>query len=284
MTLANIFSMKIDAHQHFWQFDPIRDSWITEGSMSVIRRDFLPNDLQPILQQNGIDGCVAVQADQSETETHFLLDLASQNEFIKGVVGWVDLKADNLAERLDYFKQYPKLKGFRHILQGEKPEFMLDSRFTEGVRLLGEKGFTYDILVFTKHLKAVKTFLQKFDNQLFVIDHLAKPYIQKGLIKQWAKDMKAIAKHENVMCKISGMVTEADWTNWTEADFTPYIDVVFETFGTDRIMYGSDFPVCLVAASYEKQLSIVQNYISKLSDTEGGKIMGENAKSFYKIL
>lgn len=275
--------MKIDAHQHFWHFDPVRDSWITEGSMSVIRRDFLPKDLQPILQQNGIDGCVAVQADQSETETHFLLDLASQNAFIKAVVGWVDLKADNLAERLDYFKQYPKLKGFRHILQGEKPEFMLDSRFTEGVRLLGEKGFMYDILVFPKHLKAVKTFLQKMGNQPFVIDHLAKPYIQKGLIKEWAKDMKAIAKHENVMCKISGMVTEADWQNWKEADFTPYIDIVFEAFGTDRVMYGSDWPVCLVAATYEKQLSIVKNYISKLPDTEGRKIMGGNAARFYKI-
>lgn len=275
--------MKIDAHQHFWQFDPVRDAWITEGSMSVIRRDFLPKDLQPILQQNGINGCVAVQADQSETETHFLLNLASQNDFIKGVVGWVDLKADNLAERLDYFKQYPKLKGFRHILQGEKPEFMLDLRFTEGVRLLGKMGYTYDILVFPKHLSAVKTFLQKFDNQPFVIDHLAKPYIQKGLIKQWAKDMKAIAKHENVMCKISGIVTEADWTHWTEADFTPYLDVVFEAFGTDRIMYGSDFPVCLVAATYTQQLSIVKNYISKLSDTEGSKILGGNAIKFYKL-
>lgn len=252
--------------------------------MSAIRRDFLPSDLQPILQKNGIDGCIAVQADQSETETHFLLDLASQNDFIKGVVGWVDIKADNLSERLDYFSQYPKLKGFRHILQGEKPEFMLDPKFTEGVRLLGKKGYTYDILVFPHHLIAVKVFLQRTDNQLFVIDHIAKPYIQKGMIDQWAKDMKSIAEYENVYCKLSGMVTEADWKGWKEADFTPYIDVVFEAFGTDRIMYGSDWPVCLVAASYEKQLSIVQNYVSKLSDTEGGKIMGENAKSFYKIL
>lgn len=276
--------MRIDAHQHFWQFDPVRDAWITEGAMSTIRRDFLPNDLQPILQQNGIDGCVAVQADQSETETQFLLDLAAQNDFIKGVVGWVDIKADNLSERLDYFSQFPKLKGFRHILQGEKPEFMLDPKFTEGVRLLGKKGYTYDILVFPHHLIAVKVFLQRTDNQPFVIDHIAKPYIQKGMIDQWAKDMKSIAEYENVYCKISGMVTEADWKGWKKADFTPYIDVVFEAFGTDRIMYGSDWPVCLVAASYEKQLSIVQNYVSKLSDTEGGKIMGENAKNFYKTL
>ncbi|MBL7816625.1 MAG: amidohydrolase family protein [Saprospiraceae bacterium] len=274
--------MTIDAHQHFWHFDPVRDAWITEGSMSVIRRDFLPSDLSPILQQNGIDGCIAVQADQSEMETHFLLELAAQYDFIKGVVGWVDLKADNLSERLDYYTLFPKLKGFRHILQGEKPEFMLQPRFTEGVRLLGQKGFTYDILVFPKHLKAVKVFLKKCENQPFVIDHLAKPYIKRGLIKEWAKDIRSIAKHENVSCKISGMVTEADWQNWKESDFTPYLDTILEAFGTDRVMYGSDWPVCLVAASYEKQFSIVKNYIKKLSDTEGDKIMGDNAARFYK--
>ncbi len=279
--------MKIDAHQHFWQFDPVRDSWITEGAMSVIRRDFMPADLSPILIKNGFDGCIAVQADQSEAETHFLLDLANKNDFIKGMVGWVDIKADNLEKRLEYFSQFPKLKGFRHILQGEKPEFMLHPKFTEGVRLLGEKGFTYDILVFPKHLEAVKTFLKKCPNQPFVIDHIAKPYIKKGLIKQWAKDIKAIAKHENVHCKISGMVTEADWTGWKETDFTPYLDVIFEAFGVNRVMYGSDWPVCLLAADYEKQLNIVQNYLQSSilnpQNTEGGKIMGENASRFYKI-
>ena len=288
--------MKIDAHQHFWHFDPVRDNWITEGSMSAIRRDFLPEDGAPLLSKNGFDGCIAVQADQSEAETHFLLDLADKNDFIKAVVGWVDLKADNLAERLDYFSQFSKLKGFRHILQGEKPEFMLSPKFTEGVRLLHQYGFTYDILVFPKHLNAVQKFLKLVDNQPFVIDHLAKPYIKKGLIKQWEKDIKAISKYENVQCKISGMVTEADWQNWQEADFTPYLDVVFEAFGTDRIMYGSDFPVCLVAATYEKQLEIVENYVNKwvnrseirnsqsdIKNTEGSKFFGLNAKEFYKI-
>jgi L-fuconolactonase len=282
--------MKLDAHQHFWQFDPIRDAWIREVDMSAIRRNFLPEDLKPILNKNGFDGCIAVQADQSEIETHFLLDLAQKHDFIKGVVGWVDLMAHNLNERLDYFSQYPQLKGFRHILQGEKPEFMLNPHFTEGVRLLGKKGFTYDILVFPKHLSAVKTFLQRCENQPFVIDHIAKPLIKNGLIKQWAKDLKAIAKHENVYCKMSGMVTEADWKGWKEADFTPYLDTIFEAFGVDRIMYGSDWPVCLVAADYEKQLNIVQNYVSKGFDviarneaTEGSKIMGENAARFYNI-
>jgi L-fuconolactonase len=275
--------MKLDAHQHFWQFDPIRDAWISEGSMSLIRRDFMPEDLSPILSKNGFDGCITVQADQSEKETHFLLDLADKNDFIKGVVGWVDLKGDNLWKQLDYFSQFPKLKGFRHILQGEKPEFMLDPQFTEGVRLLGKKDFTYDILVFPKHLSAVKTFLKQCDNQALVIDHIAKPLIKKGLIKQWTKDIKAIAHHENVYCKVSGMVTEADCKGWKEADFTPYLDSIFEAFGTNRIMYGSDWPVCLLAASYEKQVSIVENYVSKGFYTERGKIMGNNAARFYNI-
>ena len=242
-----------------------------------------PTDLQPILQQNGIDGCVAVQANQSEMETHFLLELAEQYNFIKGVVGWVDLLSDTVSDPLDYYRGFPKLKGFRHILQGEKPEFMLQPKFIRGIKSLGEKGYKYDILVFPKHLAAVKSFLKRLDNQPFVINHLAKPYIKRGLIKQWAKDMRSIAQHENVCCKISGMVTEADWQTWQVSDFTPYIDVVLEAFGVNRIMYGSDWPVCLVAATYEKQLSIVKNYISKLSDTEGAKILGLNAQRFYNL-
>ena len=274
-------NMKIDAHQHFWQFDPVRDAWMTEGSMSAIRQDFLPTDLQPILQKNGYDGCIAVQADQSENETHFLLDLAYKNDFIKGVVGWVDLQANDISERLNYFSQFSKLKGFRHILQGEKPEFMLQKSFIEGAKLLGERGYTYDILVFPRHLSAVHKFLQTLDNQPFVIDHLAKPYIERSLIKQWKRDMQRIAKHENVWCKVSGMVTEANWSNWQVTDFEPYLDVIFEAFGVDRIMYGSDWPVCLLATSYDKQLSIVENYLSKLSNTEGGKVFGGNAQLFY---
>ena len=275
--------MKIDAHQHFWQFNPVRDAWMTEGSMSAIRQDFLPNDLQTILQKNGFDGCISVQADQSETETHFLLDLSNKNDFIKGVVGWVDLQSNDLSARLDYFSQFPKLKGFRHILQGEKPEFMLQKSFMEGVKLLGKRGYTYDILVFPRHLSSVYKFLQTLDNQPFVIDHLAKPYIQRGLIKQWKSDMQRMAKHENVWCKVSGMVTEANWSNWQAVDFEPYLDVIFEAFGVNRIMYGSDWPVCLLAASYDKQLWIVENYLSKLSNTEGVKVFGENSALFYKI-
>jgi L-fuconolactonase len=275
--------MKIDAHQHFWQFDPVRDAWIDEKSMSAIRRDFMPSDLSSILNRNGINGCVAVQADQSEKETTFLIGLAAKYDFIKGVVGWTDIKDNLLADRLDYFSQYKVLKGFRHILQGEKAEFMIDPNFIDGLRLLGKKGFTYDILVFPRHLKAVRLLIKELDRQALVIDHMAKPYIKKGLIKEWAKDIKAIARHKNVYCKLSGIVTEADWKNWKTSDFTPYLDVVFEAFGTERLMYGSDWPVCLLAAEYDIQLNVIKDYVSKYAQGSEAKVFGENAIRFYNL-
>jgi len=276
-------AMTIDAHQHFWQFNPVRDAWMREGSMSAIRRDFLPADLQPLLTKCGIEACIAVQADQSETETEFLLELADRHAFIRGVVGWVDLRAKNLPERLDFFSQFPKIRGFRHILQGEAPAFMLQPRFTDGVKALGKRGFTYDILVFPKHLKAVKTFVRRLDDQPLVIDHLAKPYIKKGLIKQWEKDMRSIAEHKNVFCKVSGMATEADWEAWRETDFTPYLDVALEAFGAGRLLYGSDWPVCLLAASYDRQWALAKHFIGKLSPSEQAGIWGANAARCYII-
>jgi L-fuconolactonase len=274
--------MKIDAHQHFWQFDPIRDAWISE-EMGVIRRDFMPEDLQPILQSADIQGCIAVQADQSETETHFLLDLAQKNDFIQGVVGWVDLRSPKLEARLEYFSQFPVLKGFRHILQGEKPEFMLQKNFIRGIKLLKKYNFRYDVLVFPHHLPAVKEFLQLFDNQPFIIDHLAKPYIKKGEIEAWAKDIKEIAQFENVYCKISGMVTEADWQHWQAQDFKPYLDLVTEAFGNQRLIYGSDWPVCLLAANYTQQLNILKDYFADFSEAEKNQIFGGNAVDFYNL-
>ena len=274
--------MRIDAHQHFWHFDPTRDAWITEPDMSIIRRDFLLDNLRPILKKNNFSGCVAVQADQSEKETEFLLSLAQKNDFIKGVVGWVDLKADNLQERLEYFSEFPRLKGFRHILQSENPEFMLDPKFIKGLSLIGKKGYTYDFLVFPKHLKAVKKLIKILGDQLFVIDHMAKPDFKKRKFSEWKLDMQAIAKNKNVYCKLSGLVTEADWKKWQPSDFEPSIGDIFTWFGEDRIMYGSDWPVCLVAATYEQQLSVIENYVSK-NKIDTRKIFGENAKVFYKI-
>jgi len=274
--------MRIDAHQHFWQYNPIRDAWMTK-EMSVIRKDFLPDDLQPLLLKNNIDGCVAVQAAQSEEETEFLLGLAYQHPFIKGVVGWVNLKNPNLSEHLSWFSQFKILKGFRHIVQSETEGFLLDKKFIKGITELSNLNFTYDILVYPHQLKETIEFIRLFPNQKFVIDHLAKPYIKSGNIDDWKRAISLCASFENVSCKISGLVTEADWLNWKREDFTSYLDVAIEQFGPKRLIYGSDWPVCLVAASYEQQLNLTEEYLNKLSVSEKTLIMGENAISFYNL-
>ncbi|WP_126247244.1 amidohydrolase family protein [Chitinophaga rhizosphaerae] len=275
--------MTIDAHQHFWQFDPVRDAWITE-EMNVIRRDFLPADLAPLLKSAGIDACVAVQADQSEAETQFLVDCAKGSDIVKAVVGWVDLRSPNVAERLAFWAGEPLVKGFRHIVQGEPDDgFLLREDFNNGIAALKKHGFTYDVLVFPRQLPAVEQFVERHPEQPLVIDHLAKPYIKKKEIGDWTKHIRRIARSPQVHCKLSGMVTEADMQNWKEADFRPYLDTVLEAFGPERLMYGSDWPVCLLAADYARQKSIVDNFISALSASEQQRIMGNNAAAFYNI-
>ncbi len=275
--------MTIDAHQHFWRFDPVRDAWITE-EMNVIRRDFLPADLAPLLNTAGIDGCVAVQADQSEAETQFLLDCAQENDFVKAVVGWVDLRSPQVAERLAYWAAQPLVKGFRHIVQGEADDkFLLREDFNKGISALKKHGFTYDILVFPHQLPAVEQFVEQHPEQPFVIDHLAKPYIKKKEIGDWTKQIRRIARWPHVQCKLSGMVTEADMQNWKESDFRPYLDIVLEAFGPGRLMYGSDWPVCLLAADYARQKGIVDSFIASLTASEKAQIMGGNAAAFYNI-
>lgn len=274
---------RIDAHQHFWKFDPVKDSWINE-EMKIIQKDFLPEDLQIILQQNGFDGCVAVQSDQSEEENHFHLQLAEKFDFIKGIVGWVDLQSENIKERLEYYSQFKKMKGFRHILQGEKQrDRMLQPAFMNGISVLSQYHFTYDILIYQDQLRHIPKLVSSFPDQLFVIDHLAKPNIKSGEIIEWKKDIAHIAQFENVYCKLSGMVTEADWKSWKREDFTPYIDVILKCFGTNRILFGSDWPVCLLAASYKEAVSIIENYFSSFSKEEQEKIFGLNAIQFYKL-
>jgi L-fuconolactonase len=275
--------LKIDAHQHFWQFEPVRDSWIDE-SMQAIQRDFLPEDLEPILQQHGLDGCITVQSDQTETENEFQLKNAGKNSIVKGVVGWVDLCSPQVEQRLEYYSQFELLKGFRHILQGEPDAaFMLQKPFMHGISLLQKFGFTYDILIFPLHLQNAKILVQSFPDQPFVIDHMAKPDIKNKNIDTWKKDIKAIAELENVSCKVSGIVTEADWNNWKTTDFAPYLEVVFEAFGTKRLMFGSDWPLCNVAGGYEKMISIVQNYTSALTQNEQELFWGGNAINFYNL-
>ncbi|WP_296635663.1 amidohydrolase family protein [Polaribacter sp.] len=274
--------MIIDSHQHFWKYNPVRDAWIDE-SMEVIRRDFLPKDLKPILNNNGVDGCIAIQADQSEHETDFLLNCAKENPFIKGVVGWVDLRADNVEERLAYYSQNKQLKGIRHIVQAENNDFVLQADFQNGISKLEQFGLTYDLLVFPPQLEASIELVKAFPNQKFVLDHIAKPYIKDQKIEHWKTEITALAKAPNVFCKLSGMVTEADIKHWQPSDFKPYLDVVFKAFGTDRVMYGSDWPVCLLGASYSQVLKIVTDYISEFSDTEKAKILGGNALNFYNF-
>ncbi|MFD0750179.1 amidohydrolase family protein [Mucilaginibacter calamicampi] len=274
---------KIDSHQHFWKYEPVRDSWITDD-MAVVQRDFFPEDLAPILKSNGFDGCVIVQSDQSEEENHFQLQNAEGYSFIKGVVGWVDLLSANVEQRLEYYSQFKKLKGFRHVLQGEpQRDFMLRPEFLNGLSLLSKYDFTYDILVFPDQLKFVNEMVARFPYQKFVLDHIAKPYIKDKTISGWDSDIRALGKFDNVCCKISGMVTETNWNSWKPEDFDPYIDVVVEAFGADRLMFGSDWPVCTVAASYEQVYGIVKNYFSNYSASEQEKIFGENAIKFYSL-
>jgi L-fuconolactonase len=273
---------KIDSHQHFWQYHAVKHDWI-DDAMAVIRKDFLPADLQPVLQQHNMEGCIAVQADQTEAETDFLLALQKDNDFIKGIVGWVDLRARNITERLSHYKQFDAVKGFRHVLQGEVPEFMLQQNFLRGIEALKPFDFTYDILIFPYQLAAAITLVQHFPEQKFVIDHIAKPYIKAGLIGEWKHAMKSIAQYPNVYCKISGMVTEADHKIWKKDNFTPYLDAVVEAFGTNRIMFGSDWPVCLVAASYGKMMDIVKDYFSYFSEMEQNNFFGNNASVFYNL-
>lgn len=275
--------MIIDAHQHFWHYEPVNHAWI-DDTMAVIRKDFLPSDLQKVYVENNIDGCVAVQADQTLEETNFLLWLSGKHKFIKGVVGWVDLRDDKIDEVLEEYGQHEKIKGFRHIVQGETDHnFLLRPAFLNGIASLDKFGYTYDILVFPHQLGTVLEFVKSFPNQKFVIDHIAKPYIKDGFFDGWAILMKEIGKHENVYCKLSGMITEADFMSWTPEQINPYMEVVLNAFGAERLMFGSDWPVCLVAGSYVEVKQLVADFISKLSLLEQTKIMGTNAIQFYNL-
>ncbi|HEX8327686.1 MAG TPA: amidohydrolase family protein [Hymenobacter sp.] len=274
---------RIDSHQHFWRFDPARDAWITDD-MARIRRDFLPLDLQPLLQAHGFDGCVVVQSDQSEAENAFQLANAAAHDFIKGVVGWVDLRADDVEERLAHYRQFEKLKGFRHVLQGETDRMlMLRPYFQRGIAALGPHGFTYDLLILPDQLLAAAELAAAFPSQPFVLDHLAKPPIKAQLVEAWARDLHALAAQPNVCCKVSGLVTEADWQHWQPSDFGPYLDVVFAAFGPQRLMFGSDWPVCEVAGGYGRALGMVEAYVQPFSAEAQDLFWGGNATRFYGL-
>jgi L-fuconolactonase len=272
----------IDSHQHFWNYDPVRHSWIGDH-MKAIRRDFQPEDLQPLLKKNNLAGSVVVQVDQTEGETLSLIALANTHTFIKGVVGWIDLRNSNLGSRLEYFSSLKKLKGFRHIVQGENPGFLGQPAFINGVRNLARYDFAYDLLIYHHQLAEALTFVKQIRDTKIVIDHIAKPSIATKNIAQWRVHMKSMAESPNVYCKVSGMVTEASWSGWVYEDFVPYLEAVTDAFGSDRIMYGSDWPVCLLASSYEEQFSIVSKFIETFSPDEKKRILGGNAERFYNL-
>lgn len=275
--------MIIDSHQHFWKYEPTKHSWI-DDNMAVIRKDFMPAELKKVYYNNEIDGCVAVQADQTTIETNFLIDLASENNFIKGIVGWVDFRANDIEEILSHYNKFNIVKGFRHVVQGESDHnFLLRPDFLKGISKLEQYNFTYDILVFPHQLGAVLEFVKKFPKINFVIDHIAKPYIKDGFYDGWAVLMKAIGAQSNVYCKLSGMITEADYTTWKPEHLQRYMQLVLEAFGSDKLLFGSDWPVCLVAGNYQIVKKVVTNFIADLSQDEQAKIMGFNAIKFYNL-
>jgi len=275
--------MKIDSHHHFWKYNPIEYNWIDE-SMKSIKKDFLPKDLKPILDSNSIDGSIAVQAHQSEEETLFLLKLAEKFNFIKGVIGWLDIKANDFEERLIFFKKNRLFKGLRHIVQDEKNDFLLNPEFQNGISKLSKFDLTYDLLIYPKQLYPAIELVKKFPNQTFILDHIAKPNISKKINQEWIDNIKSLSNYQNVYCKISGMVTETEDYKWEIDNFNPFLDVIVNSFGVDRLLFGSDWPVCLLAGKYKDILNIVTNYFKKYSERDQKKILGENAIKVYNII
>jgi L-fuconolactonase len=276
-------TLKVDAHQHFWHYSSQEYDWIGPD-MATLKQDRLPADLAPLLAAAGFDGTVAVQARQSLAETQWLLDLADQQPFIKGVVGWVDLRSPELPAQLERFSAHPRFRGVRHVVQDEPDDrFMLGDDFQRGIAALAEFGLTYDLLIFPRHLPAACELVARFPQQPFVLDHIAKPLIKDRVTEPWVTDIRRLAAFPNVWCKVSGLVTEADWHGWQPADFHPYLDVVFEAFGPSRIMFGSDWPVCTVAGSYAQVVGLVSAYAEKLSADEQAAVWGQTATRFYNL-
>ena len=272
----------IDSHQHFWYYDSSEYGWI-DDSMAALKRDFLPEDLRPEMTRAGVDACVAVQARQTLDETRFLLALADANPFVAGVVGWVDLQADDVRARLAAIA-HPKLVGVRHIVQSEPDDrFLLRPSFCRGIAALREFNLTYDILIYPRHLQPAAEFVARFPGQRFVLDHLAKPEIRRGAIDEWARDLRGLASAGDVYCKLSGLVTEADWRRWTPGQIHPYLDVAFDCFGAGRLMIGSDWPVCTVAAGYSHTMAVVTGYLARRPDAEREAVLGGNAQRFYGL-
>jgi L-fuconolactonase len=275
--------MRIDAHQHFWHYNSDEFDWI-DDSMAALRRNFLPHDLEPDLNRAGFDGSVAVQARQSLDETKWLLELAACSPRILGVVGWVDLRSPEVRTQLESFAGDFKLLGVRHVVQSEPDErFLLRPEFLRSIAILEEFDLTYDILIYPRHLPVAAEFVRRFPRQRFVLDHLAKPPIKNGNLQSWASGIRELAQAPNVFAKLSGLVTEADWQNWKPEHIIPCLDVAFECFGPPRLMIGSDWPVCTVAAFYSGVIDIVTDYLSQSTNEVRDAVMGGNAQRFWRL-
>ena len=275
--------MKIDSHQHFWNYDPVEYPWIADH-MSMLRRDFTPADLKAELEDVGLNGCVAVQARQTLAESHWLCSLADENEFIRGVVGWVDLRSEEVDAQLEELNAHPRFVGVRHVVQDEEDDqFILGEAFMRGIALLEKYELRYDILIYPKQLPATLEFVKRFPDQPFVLDHIAKPEIAAGKLDPWETHIRQLAKFPNVMCKVSGMVTEAAWDKWEVEHFDPYFDVVLDAFGPKRLMYGSDWPVATLAGSYKQVHSLALRLADQLSASEQELFWGGNAAEFYGL-
>lgn len=274
--------MKIDSHHHFWKYDPVEYGWIDE-SMRAIRRDFLPEHLRAEITAAGVDGVVSVEARPSVVETQWLLDFASQHDFIKGVVGWVELVSPNVGADLERFAANPKFKSVRHVVQGEPDGFILRDDFNRGICELKRFELVYDVLIFERQLPQTIRFVDAHPDQIFVLDHIAKPRIKENVLEPWRKNIRELAQRENVFCKVSGMVTEADYQRWTEDQLRSYFETVLEAFGPNRMMFGSDWPVCLVACGYGRWRQLVRDWINQLSKAEQDRILGGTAIEAYKL-
>ena len=274
--------MTIDSHIHFWKYNKKRDAWIT-NDMKILQKDYLPEHLSLTLKRTGVDGCVAIQADQSELETHFLVELSKTHDIIRGVVGWIDLQNENIEERLNYFSQYNIIKGWRHIVQSEPNDFLLKENFQRGIKALQTFNYTYDILIYHYQLKPAIEFVSKFPQQKFALDHCAKPDIKNKSIDVWKAGIKELAQHPNVCCKVSGLFTETNWKDWSAGDFYPYLDVVFDCFGINRLLFGSDWPVLLLSGIYVQWKSLLEKYMEQFDEDSREKVFGKNAIEFYKL-
>jgi L-fuconolactonase len=274
---------RIDAHQHFWCYSQAEYAWI-DASMAALQRDMLPQDLASELAAASIDGVITVQARQTLEETKWLLQLAEQYEWIRGVVGWADIAGPNFREELEALRSNRRLLSLRHVVQAEQdPDFLLRDNFARGMRILEGAGLVYDLLILEHQLPKAIEFVRRHPNQVFVLDHVAKPRIAAGILEPWRSNMRTLAGHPNVYCKLSGIVTEAAWDRWTIEDLRPYFDVVLEAFGPSRLMFGSDWPVCTVAASYGRWLSTLETLLRSLTQSEQASVFGGTAIEAYRL-